>query len=65
MKPQNYDFAGYVTKNDIQCSDGVIIQQNAFKGNDGMKVPLVWNHNYNSISNVIGHILLHNNSEGV
>ena len=65
MRPQNYDFAGYVTKNDIQCSDGVIIQQNAFKGNDGMKVPLVWNHNYNSISNVIGHILLHNNSEGV
>lgn len=65
MKPQNYDFAGYVTKNDIKCSDGVIIQQNAFKGNDGMKVPLVWNHNYNSISNVIGHILLHNNSEGV
>ena len=34
MKPQNYDFAGYVTKNDIKCSDGVIIQQNAFKGND-------------------------------
>ena len=65
MKPENYDFAGYVTKNDIKCSDGVIIQQNAFKGNDGMKVPLVWNHNYNSISNVIGHILLHNNSEGV
>lgn len=65
MKPQNYDFAGYVTKNDIKCSDGVIIQQNAFKGNDGMKVPLVWNHNYNSISNVIGHMLLHNNSEGV
>lgn len=65
MEPQNYDFAGYVTKNDIKCSDGVIIQQNAFKGNDGMKVPLVWNHNYNSVSNVIGHILLHNNSEGV
>lgn len=65
MKPENYDFAGYVTKNDIKCSDGVIIQQNAFKGNDGMKVPLVWNHNYNSVSNVIGHILLHNNSEGV
>ena len=65
MKSQNYDFAGYVTKNDIKCSDGVIIQQNAFKGNDGMKVPLVWNHNYNSVSNVIGHIMLHNNSEGV
>ena len=65
MEPQNYDFAGYVTKNDIKCSDGVIIQQNAFKGNDGMKVPLVWNHNYNSVSNVIGHMMLHNNSEGV
>ena len=65
MESQNYDFAGYVTKNDIKCSDGVIIQQNAFKGNDGMKVPLVWNHNYNSVSNVIGHMMLHNNSEGV
>lgn len=62
---KNYDFAGYVTKNNIQCSDGVVIQQNAFAKNNGTKVPLVWNHKYDSASNVIGHILLHNNSEGV
>lgn len=59
------DFAGWVTKNDIQCSDGVIIRRDAFKHNDGTKVPLVWQHKHNDPLNVIGHILLHNRDEGV
>ena len=39
-----HNFAGWVTKNDILCSDGVTIKQDAFKHDDGSKVPLVWNH---------------------
>ena len=53
-----YDFAGYVTKNDILCSDGVTIKQNAFANSNGKKVPLVWNHNYDRPSNVLGHVTL-------
>ena len=58
MHGNNYDFAGYVTKNDILCSDGVTIKQNAFMQSHGTKVPLVWNHDYNSPNNVLGHVIL-------
>lgn len=65
MKIENYDFAGWVTKNDVKCTDGVTIKHDAFKDNDGMKVPLVWNHDYNSPNNVLGHVILQNHKEGV
>ena len=42
--PNNYDFAGWATRNNIICSDGRIIQRDAFKDNDGQKVPVIWNH---------------------
>jgi HK97 family phage prohead protease len=62
---RDYDFAGWVTKNDIQCSDGVTIKHDAFRDNDGQKVPLVWNHDYNSPNNVLGYVLLQNKEQGV
>lgn len=65
MTKPKYDFAGWVTKNDIRCSDGSIIQHDAFKGNDKMTVPLVWNHQHNDVQNTLGHIVLHNQPEGV
>ena len=65
MTKPKYDFAGWVTKNDIRCSDGSIIQHDAFKGNDQMTVPLVWNHQHNDVQNTLGHIVLHNQPEGV
>lgn len=65
MTTRNYDFAGWVTKNDIKCSDGVTIKHDAFRDNDGQKVPLVWNHDYNSPNNVLGHVLLQNRDMGV
>ena len=60
-----YDFAGWATKNNIRCSDGRTIVKDAFKDNDGQTVPLVWNHQHNDPSNVIGHALLENRNEGV
>lgn len=63
--PENYDFCGWVTKNDLKCADGRIIKRNAFKVNDGQKVPLVWNHQHNSVHDVLGHTLLENRPEGV
>ena len=65
MLVKDYDFAGWVTKNDIVCADGVVIKHDAFKHNDGEKVPLVWNHDYNNPTNVLGHIILHNMDQGV
>lgn len=61
----NYDFSGWATKNDLRCSDGRTIKQNAFKDNDGMTVPLVWNHIHDDPGNVLGHALLENRPEGV
>lgn len=64
-KPSEYDFAGYATKNDIQCSDGRIIRHNAFAEQDGQTVPLVWNHDHMAADNVLGHAVLENRNEGV
>lgn len=60
-----YDFSGWATKNDLQCSDGRTIRRDAFKGNDGQTVPLVWNHQHNDSQNILGHALLENRPEGV
>ena len=62
--PKNYDFAGYVTKNDVLCSDGVIIKQNAFANAHGRRVPLVWNHNYSTPDNVLGFVELEQRKDG-
>lgn len=62
---ETYDFSGYATKNDLQCSDGRIIRKDAFKENNGKTVPLVWQHLHNDPSNVLGHALLENRDDGV
>ena len=60
-----YDFSGWATKNNLKCSDGRTIRKDAFKENDGQKVPLVWNHQHDDPDNVLGHALLENRDEGV
>lgn len=60
-----YDFSGWATRNNIQCSDGRTIMKDAFKQNDGQKVPLVWNHQHDDPNEVLGHALLENRDEGV
>ena len=60
-----YDFSGWATKAGQKCSDGRTILKDAFIENDGQKVPLVWNHQYGSINNVLGHAILQNRPEGV
>lgn len=63
--PNTYDFCGWATKNDVLCSDGRTIRRDAFKDCDGKIVPIVWNHQHNSINNVLGHGMLKNTPEGV
>lgn len=62
---QNYDFAGWATRNNLPCADGRTIRRGAFKHQDGEKVPLVWNHQHNSAENVLGHAILENRNSGV
>lgn len=61
----DYDFSGWATRNNIECSDGRTIMRDAFKDNDGQKVPLVWNHQHDDPNEVLGHALLENRDEGV
>lgn len=61
----NFDFSGWATRANLKCSDGRIIRPDAFKHNDGQKVPLVWNHRHGDPSEVLGHALLENRGDGV
>lgn len=61
----DYDFCGYVTRNNVKCSDGRIIRQDAFKDCDGTRVPLVYQHDHMSPLNILGHCDLENRSDGV
>ena len=60
-----FNFSGYATKNDLQCSDGRTIRKDAFKDNDGQTVPLVWAHQHNTPENILGHAILENREDGV
>lgn len=60
-----YDFGGYATKNDLRCSDGRVIAQNAFAHQDGARVPLVWQHQRSGVENILGHAILENRADGV
>ena len=62
---ERFDFGGWATKNDLKCTDGRTIRRDAFKHNDGCTVPLVWNHQHDDPTNVLGHALLRNRKEGV
>ena len=65
MSKKKYDFGGYVTRNDLRCSDGRTIRHGAFADCDGKTVPLVWQHMHDSPDNVLGHALLENRDDGV
>ena len=62
---EKFDFCGWATRAGLKCSDGRTIMKDAFKHNDGQKVPLVWNHQHNDPNEVLGHALLENREEGV
>ena len=56
------DFSGYATKADVKCSDGRTIAPDAFKHQDTIEVPLVWQHNHDSPMNILGHAILEHRS---
>lgn len=62
---EKFDFSGWATRANLKCSDGRVIMKDAFKDNDGKRVPLVWNHQHNDPEQVLGHADLENRGEGV
>jgi hypothetical protein len=60
-----WDFSGYATKAGLKCSDGRTIMPGAFKHQDQMRVPLVWQHGHTDPENVLGYAILQNRDDGV
>lgn len=68
IKNSNYsdcDFAGWATKFNVLCADGRIIKHGAFNDIDGAKIPLVYNHIHDNLSDVLGHAYMECRDEGV
>jgi hypothetical protein len=59
------DFSGYATKAGLKCSDGRTIMPDAFKHQDKVQVPLVWQHGHTDPENVLGHAILEAREDGV
>ena len=59
------DFSGWVIKTDLEYAGERIIHQNAFAGDDGYTVPLVWIYGNYDRENILGHAFLQNKDEGV
>ena len=58
------DFSGYATKAGLKCSDGRTIMPGAFKHQDRMTVPLVWQHRHTDPQNILGHAILESREDG-
>lgn len=65
LKYPDCDFHGYATRANLKCADERVILPDAFKDQDGTKVPLCWGHQHNSVSSVLGHAYLENRPDGV
>lgn len=60
----NADFSGYASKSGIRCTDGRTIMAHAFKDKDKTKIPLVWQHQHDGPSNILGHAFIEDRPDG-
>lgn len=65
MKPEKFDFSGYVTKYDVKCTDGRTIRHGAFQDQDGTVIPLSWQHGADDPTKILGHVYLEHRDDGV
>lgn len=59
------DASGWASKANTRCKDGRTIKSDAFAHQDGHEVPLVYMHDHEDITNVLGHAVLTNKPEGL
>ena len=60
-----FDFGGWVSKYNVQCTDGTTIKPGCFAAQNGEQVPLMWMHNHDEIGQCIGHAILEHRDEGI
>ena len=65
MAKEKFDFSGWATRFNIKCADGRTIRNDAFADCDGEIVPLMWSHDHDNPTNVLGHALLECHPNGV
>jgi HK97 family phage prohead protease len=58
------NFSGFVSKANLLCTDGRTIMPGAFAHQDGLEVPLVYQHNHDDINQVLGKVVLTDKPEG-
>lgn len=61
----NYHFSGYASRYGVRCTDNRTITSTAFAHADGMRVPIVWGHDHNNPSNVVGDGILEHRDDGL
>lgn len=60
-----YDFAGYATKSGVLVKkDNRIISKDCFEHQDGLTLPLVYQHMRNDVNNIIGKATLEHREDG-
>ena len=59
------DFAGWATVYNVKCGDGRTLKPGAFKGVNGTKVPIVYNHDHQNLDAVLGHAYLEERDKGI
>ena len=59
------DFAGWATVYNVRCGDGRTLKPGAFKGVNGTKVPIVYNHDHENLDAVLGHAYLEERDKGI
>lgn len=60
-----YDFGGWVIKYEHSNCNGYTYTKNCLKNNDGITVPLCWNHDHSSSESLLGNVLLDCSDDGV
>lgn len=65
MGKSKYDFSGYVARYGVPCSDGTTIMPGCFSHQNGVRVPLIWNHNHDDPDLILGHADLEARNDGL
>lgn len=60
-----YDFCGWATRANVRCTDGRVIEENAFAHCDGQEVSMAWNHNNMSPYDILGKVRLKSRPQGL
>lgn len=61
---ERYDFSGWASRYDVPCSDGRTIRKGAFKDMDGIEVPLIWGHQHDTPTVVLGKAKIQHREQG-